>query len=268
MKPKKTFLLSIISTLSIITSLIIPISAQTAETATLRVSFHDLAPWRLKLDNGEIEGIDIEFIKTLAERMKLKIEFVEVPIQRGFLMLKNGELDIGPGVLKTPEREEFLYFIEPPYKLYSNKAFYVLKGKENTILKYEDLYKLTIGTNPAKFFKPFDDDPKLKKEEAFNAKLNIDKLLAKRIDTYIWTEATGDFLLAEMNLGEKIVKAKFLYKEKNPVYMVLSKNSPLASRRNEFNNTMKLLVDSDPLEMYSRRFYKKYKEAKKKGSSG
>ncbi|MFH1914388.1 MAG: transporter substrate-binding domain-containing protein [Pseudomonadota bacterium] len=218
-------------------------AARAEENTVLRVSFNDLPPWKVLGPSGEPAGIDIEFVDMLAARMGLTVEYAHYPFKRGLKMMESGEIDLMIGVLRRPEREEYLHFIEPPYKNETCKAFFVLKGREHTISSHADLRGLRVGTILGVGYYPeFDDDSLIAKYPVNSPDLNIKMLLAGRIDAFVSTEAAGDYRVAAGGLGGTVVKALHVYRERQDVHMVLSRQSPHAVRLEEFNRAMAELV--------------------------
>ena len=221
------------------------VSEGVANDTVIRVSYNDLPPWKLLDYNGEPDGIDIRFLEALTDRMGLEIQYVYVPFKRGLSLLDTGEVDLMLGVLRRPDRELYAHFISPPYKTYSNKAFFVLNGKEATIKRHADLRSLNVGTQlGVKYYPEFDDDTAIKKVPVKDPVLNAKMLLAGRIDTYIFTESSGDYQLAQLGYTKRISKAQFGYRKKQDVYFALSKRSRYAGRLDEFNVLMRELVDA------------------------
>ncbi len=226
-------------------SLLIIAFASTAlsEGPTLRMALDNFPPWEMLNENNEPTGIDVEFLEQVAERMGISIEYEIYPFKRALYLLKIGEADVMLGVLKRPEREHYLHFIEPPYKKYTHKTFYVLKGREHRLQKYEDLYKLRVGTRiGVNYYPEFDNDPKIAKEGVKSFALNLKKLQAGRVDTIISTETYGDYEIRKLGLDDAITKAPYAHREQQNVYMVISKESPFANRLEEFNSVVADLI--------------------------
>lgn len=243
------------STLCLCFLLLLPSLPALAERGVLRVSFNPLPPWKILDDNGTPGGIDIAFLNLLAKRMDLELKLVQLPFKRGLKMVEHGEIDLMTGMLRRPEREEYAHFLTPPYKNRSNKAVYVLKGRENTVTEYEDMHSLIIGTQlGSRYFPRFDGDGAIAKSEVKTMDLNIKMLLAGRIDAFIVTEEAGDHRLARLGLTNVIVKARYAYHDRQGVYMILSKRSPLAARLAEFNRVMRDLVEHGEFERVQREF--------------
>lgn len=232
-----------VAVLAVFMALAVVPAAQAEGNTVLRVSFNDLPPWKVLGPGGEPAGIDVEFLGMLASRMGLSVEYVHYPFKRGLKMMESGEIDLMIGVLRRPEREAYLHFIEPPYKNESSKAFFVLKGREHAIASHEDLRGLRVGTVlGGRYYPEFDDDPRIDKYPVTSPELNISMLLAGRIDAFVMTETAGDHRVAERGLEGKVVKARYVHRECQDVYVVLSRHSPHVARLEEFNRAMAELV--------------------------
>jgi len=220
---------------------------------TLRVAFNELPPWKITGRDGRPGGI--EFLKLLTQRMGLETEFVVLPFKRGLKMLETGEVDLMTGILRRPNREPALHFIEPAYKTGSDKAFFVLKGSEGLLSSHEDLHALEVGTQlGTKYYPQFDNDAAISVRAVKEIDLNIKMLLAGRIDTFIITETVGDYHVARRKLGHRIAKAKFAYRKQIEVHMAVSKKSRFAARLDEFNRVMQDLLDQGEFDRIKAEF--------------
>ncbi|WP_147819598.1 substrate-binding periplasmic protein [Salidesulfovibrio onnuriiensis] len=228
--------------------------ALAAEPEVIRVQFSVMAPWK-EGKAGNEHGIDIEFLRLLAQRMNLRIEFVHVPFARGLVCLEEGSIDLMPCVLHREDREMCMHFIQPPYHQFSPKAFYVLKDGGPAINSYTDLYGLRIGTViGARYFSRFDEDIRLNKDAVRNSELNFKKLLDGRIDAMVLSETHGDRQLEHLDYAHRITKARYKYQRTNHVHMVLSRQSPLAERLDEFNMHMAALVREGAREKIKKKY--------------
>ncbi len=221
----------------------------------MRVGFGNLPPWKMNNDN-RAEGAGADIVKAIGKKLNLKVVFKLLPFKRSLKYLKNGDVDIMTGLLRKAEREEYIFFIDPPYKKKSNKVFYVLKGNKTLITKYEDLYPLSIGTKLGnKYFPRFDSDKKLTKESAISNNLNILMLLKKRIDALIITDSSGDYLIHNMGYEDKFEKAIFGYTKNNPVYIGLSKKSHMANHKSI--TIISTMIKSGEIDKVISNFFKK-----------
>ncbi|MUM78559.1 transporter substrate-binding domain-containing protein [Pseudodesulfovibrio sp. F-1] len=227
------------------------------DKAVLRVSFNSLPPWKVLNPDDEPAGIDVELLEMLAQRMGLTVEYVHYPFKRGLKMMESGEIDLMTSILRRPEREMYLHFIEPPYKNETCKAFYVLKGREHVISSHADLRGLRVGTILGVGYYPeFDGDPGIDRYPVASIELNIRMLLAGRIDAFISTESSGDYRIAAAGLGDKVSKVVHVYREPQNVHMALSRRSPHAARLDEFNRTMADLVAEGAVDRARERLFR------------
>lgn len=215
-------------------------------------------PWKsVDPQSWEVDpqGIDNRLIDALlaaynqAFGTEIRANYRGYPWKRCLDMMEKGEADLISGVLKSPEREEYLMFLDPPYKTRSAKVFYVRKGEGQRIRHYEDLYELKIGVQAGvRYFEPFDDDPKIHKEEAGNDLSNLRKLQYGRIDAIISTETQADYLIATQGLKGKFDKAHYRYDYDLPVYFALSRQSSYAEYNTRFSNIIAELTEKGVFE--------------------
>ena len=214
-----------------------------AKDGVLRVALDPFPPWKYLNRIGEPCGMDVDLIDMIAQRMGLKVEYAMYPFSRALYLLEYGDADMMSGVLRRKEREAYLHYLEPPYKDHSDKAFYLLRGRGRLLQKYEDLHDLRVGTQiGTRYFPEFDHDPEIDKIATHSFELNLRMLEANRVDAVVTTEVAGDYEIRKLGLQDVVVKAPYIYREKQDVYMVLSKKSPLADRLDEFNSVLADLV--------------------------
>lgn len=215
-------------------------------------------PWKLVDPQSwsvDPQGVDNQLIDALLTKYNqtfgadLQASYQGYPWKRCLEMMKNGDADLISGVLKSSEREEFLIFLDPPYKTRSTKVFYVRKGEEQPIQQYEDLYKFKIGVQAGvRYFEPFDNDPKIRKEEAGNDLSNLRKLQYGRVDAVISTETQADYLIATQGLENEFAKAKYRYDYELPVHFALSRQSPYARYTAQFSEVISELAGKGVFE--------------------
>ena len=205
---------------------------------------------------GYKDGLQARIIQNISERLGSKLEIKEIPFARRLHYLKNGSIDIAAELLKNSNREKYIYFITPPYKLKSNKVFIVQKGKQSIIQKYEDLYKLKIGTKTGScYFERFDADQDINKEPVNNFIQNILKLLSGRIDAVIFTETLALTRIHEMKIEKHVELADYSYSMENPVFIGISKKSFLMDRINEVEPVIKTMIISGAIDLIIADYY-------------
>lgn len=223
----------------------------------IQIGVYILAPWVYEVD-GKLQGAEIELLGETTKRLGVTASYNVLPFKRLLSDMKEGRLDMMLGIFKKPEREVFIHYIEPPYQLKSNKAFYVLKGNEQLVTKYEDLHQLTVGAIlAAKYFPSFDDDSNIKKEYVYENKQNFPKLLDNRIDTFIATESSADYLIHEMGFQDQIVKAPFSFSQSNKSYFGISKKSHLMKDIKRVEHVIRTMIEDGGVDRVYKDFFEK-----------
>jgi len=214
-------------------------------------------PWKI-IDGTAFKGIDIELIKALLQEVNLTPHFIDRPWVRGVKMLENGEADLVSGILKRPDREKSMIFLEPPYKTKSSKVFFIRNNGQD-IVRYEGLRDQIIGVQRGvKYFERFDDDTTLNKQVIHKNELNFKKLATGRIDALIITESIGDYLAAKMELNDVVKKASFRHDSSIPVYFAISKQSKLASMAEELMAATQRLKETGEFNRIINSFFEKH----------
>ncbi len=230
----------------------------TARALDAIVAIDNFPPWKI-VEDGKFSGIDTQLVEALLAEIDLKPKFVAFPWTRSLEMMKTGNVWLMSGVLKHPERELFLNFVEPPYKTRSSKVFYRRADSED-ILTHKDLRHLDIGVQRgAHYYPEFDDDTLLNKKPVPDDSFNFRKLSEGRLDAVITTETQGDYLLAVLGLQDKIVKSTYRYDSTAPVYFAVSKRSPLARRMKDINAAARRLHDNGTFRKIITEFFKNLK---------
>ena len=195
--------------------------------------------------NGQIEGPEIEIIEAIARKINMVTSCRVLPFKRCLAEMKDGSVDIMTGLLRKQEREDYIFYIDPPYKGKSNKAFYLLRGNEKKLAVYKDLHKLKVGVKRgAKYFPSFDNDSKIDKLEVNSYRQNIKKLLDKRIDTFIITASQGDYLIQNLGYNEEIMKASYGYNKANNVFIGVSRKSGLMDSIEQVETIIREMIET------------------------
>ncbi len=230
-------------------TLVTTISTATSFAEDIVVPVNHFPPWKITEGQNNISGINIELTEILLRKIGFTPTFVARPWRRCQKMMEKGNADLMNGLLKRPEREKYMVFLDPPYKTKSTKAFYVRKGEHERIQKYDDLKSLIVGTTlGSKYFPKFDSDKYLKKEIVDHDLTNIKKLIAGRIDTFVATTTVADYLLTQNEFGDLVVKSNYVYSSPIPVYFAISKKSPLTTRIPELSAALKEMVESGQVQ--------------------
>jgi|GEM_PF-1187823 len=199
---------------------------------------------------------DQQILTAVAARLDARAIFQYAPFKRRLLMLKKGEVDLACGLLKRPEREAYIHYIQPPYKKRSDTIFFVTKENPNRIQTYKDLKGLKIGiTRGSKYFIQFDDDNTLHKEIVHQATANFRKLILERLDTVIINESAGIHLIHKLGISDQVEPAPFRFSRNKFVYIGISKKSGLMKRINEVSPAIREMIESGRIEQIIKNYY-------------
>jgi len=201
-------------------------------------------------------GIVTKIMQRVAEKLDINLKMQYAPFARRLVSMKSGKIDIMGGLLKRESRKSYIYFVSPPYVKTGRNFFFVRKGEANRIQEYRNLYGLEIGTKiNSRYFPRFDKDEKLKKQPISGIEQNFKKLLLKRIDTVIYSYRSGYTTLMEMGITDQVEPAVYHFAGENPVYIGISKKSPLMTEKDHVEKVVREMVDSGEMKTLIEEFY-------------
>ncbi len=219
------------------------------------IAYADQEIWKASFPSSPIE-IDYVITKAFAQKFNAILSGDKVPFARRLLQLKIGEIDLMCGLLKNDDREKYVYFLDPPYKLKTNKYFFMRKGEGKRLQKYEDLYQLSVGVQiGSKYFSRFDEDTKLKKYASTKDECRFQMLILHRFDALIHTDIYGFEAMYKLGLQDKVEVAPYKYTEYNPVYMAVSKKSRLSERIDQLQAVFQNMVDSGEIDQIIHQYF-------------
>jgi len=194
---------------------------------TYEVVLNHAPPYRIIDEQAGIKtyaGFYVDFVRELAKRQNLELQFHEVPFRRALALMENGAADIMTGPNRTPERESFMVYLDVELTR-EGKAFYV-SPKAADITRYEELESMYIGVlRGAKYFKRFDEDKMLRKYAVGNYSTALRMVSKGRIDVVVMPELLGDYI----NKTNAFALRKASFKVAGqPSFIAVSKKSKLA----------------------------------------
>lgn len=197
-----------------------------------------------------------ELLRAVAEELIGEIHMVYAPFKRRLIMMKKGELDMMCGLLRRPEREAYIHFIDPPYKTRSDTIFFVQKDSGRRIESYEDLKGLKIGVvRGLKYFLQFDRDTTLVTEAADQTTTNFKKLLLGRLDTMVQSESHGIHIIHKMGIAQEVDIADFRFSEEKKVYFGISRHSWMMKSLDLIEAILKKMIDSGRVRQIYTEYY-------------
>jgi polar amino acid transport system substrate-binding protein len=221
-------------------------------SAVIRIGFSEFPPARMGAEPGTERGTETELLRELCRRMGLRPEFVHAPFVRNLKSMEDGYIDLMIGVLRRPQREEYMLFLDPAYSGDVRYVFCLRKGEETKLKSYEDLHGMVIGTtNGAKYFPQFDDDDSLNKDAVRTVYQNVEKLLKGRVDTFVAEEWMVNFVLKQKGLENVISMAPYRFSHPQDVFITLSRQSRFLARADEFSRQIRAMKEEKVIEKLS-----------------
>ncbi|MCK5097074.1 MAG: amino acid ABC transporter substrate-binding protein [Desulfobacteraceae bacterium] len=214
-------------------------------------------PFRISDKNSEFQynGIDLDLLKEIAERLKVTLKIERYPWARCLAYMKSGQADMITGLAYTSERAQYISYSHIPYYRVS-PSFYLQKGKGHLVKKYEDLYQFTIGYSlNSAYFEPFNSDTALKKYGVPTEHQLIKMLANLHLEVIIGIDSNIEYDIAQLKMKNKIEKAHYLPGKKTDLYIGISKNSWFIHRYNELNQIVKELVETGVVEKIAQKYF-------------
>lgn len=219
---------------------------------TLHYAATHFPPWDINIEETEVSGINADVIRTIADELKLTFEPVRCPWKRCLSLLEEGKIDMAGTVGRTPERERYLNFIEPPYAKVPDQVLYLPQKAAVEITTYYDLYQFkSIGIERGARVAPeFDNDTTLNKIEITKLEQLLMMLDRGRLDVIAGNEMVMDYMIKALGMSGKFKKASFRFESDDMEYLAISKKSPHIERLAEISQIISKLKSSGKIQMY------------------
>ena len=210
------------------------------------VPVDDYPPWKIVKGKYVIGGIDIALTDHLLGRIGAHPVYKLFPWKRCLTMMAEGQADLISGVTRKPEREHYLYYLQPPYKTQSVKALFVRRGTGTNYRQLSDFENKTVGLlRGAKYFEAFHQNSKIHKFEVNNDLQGLHMVRAGRLDAFILTRENGEYLMSgHPDLKASLEAAHWSYDKKLEVYFAVSRKSVLYVRRHDLEREVVKMVAS------------------------
>lgn len=193
---------------------------------TLSVAVDSFPPYVVLKEGEPPRGLDITIGEKIAQKMGVQLKYSPCPFARCIRMLELGSVDLYVSLFRSPQREEWMHFVEPAIANEAPQAFYISHGSELNVERYEDLTNLVVGVlRDSEYFKRFDADDSLTKVAVVSNQMLVDMLLKGRVDVFIGSQTVIDHLLEKSGVSTLIKKAPYRHPGERSVYVALSKRS-------------------------------------------
>ncbi len=213
----------------------------------IHVAISDFPPVEM-LVKGKATGINIDIMNALFKKLKITPKYEQMPFKRCLISLEKGTSDIIGSLQYSVKRDKYLSYIKPAYSKY-HIIFYMRKGEENKLAKYNDLHQLKVGVlRGYKNFEQFDNDKKIVKEPVNSWKSNYLKLIAKRVDVVVDDNIEGPYRAHLFGLHDKVAVAPYNYNAGYNGFFALSRKSKFYSQQKEFEKILKEMIKTGEIE--------------------
>jgi polar amino acid transport system substrate-binding protein len=179
--------------------------------------------------NDEVYGSAVDYIAKIVKSMGYKPKFHLLPLPRILLYLKTGKLDMTLEIIKTPEREEYLYYSDKPTYIMVPSLTFLATNNLNEINSVTDLGKIKIGYLKGAITSSFFKDAVNIEFDSVSGddwiKQNLAKLLAGRIDAAMDNNAYSYWEEARKQRVAHKIKIINIPGERTNYYVVFSKAS-------------------------------------------
>lgn len=227
--------------------------ADVPDKKTLKSGWYLWEPYQFnKITAGgyNLVGMDIELVKTLAQRLGVAIEYDQVAWQQHQADLKEGVRDIAAGATYTDVRAEYVYF-STPYRYEENSLF--MMNNSDKELRFESISEFLAQVRLQNFILGVTKgfiyaDPQINlftKDESnqdivFEYDNDVDALQALirgEIDGFMSDRVVGAAAILNQKANSYVKEVQLNIK--TPIHLMFSKKSVPLSLVDKFNNEIK-----------------------------
>lgn len=223
-------------------------SSSTSE-CQLTFGWTNRKPMQFLDENGQLQGIQIDLVKSIALEIGCKLNFVQGNWKELLDGVKGGQIDFMPGATKTEKRSQFANFSLPyrrdVFVIYVRKAELShyhqtnLEELKNSSFKLAFTRNFLYGTEVETWQKNEKQNQFL--SYADNTELNIKRLYAKQIDGFLEDPYVISYQLRSRSLTDNISKLPFIVIG-HPSSFIFSKKNISDQLISRFNRALKKLM--------------------------
>ena len=215
----------------------------------LRLGVNNWYFWR-KHKNGIFSGADVDVWREIARRNNLEIKYIFIPnLEKLKKAMEAGSIDVFVSMRKNPEREQYMLFIEPPFRTKLKFLTYTRANSNIKIDKYEDMGGKSIAMAGGSYDR-IDNNLNIKKIDCgWNPTKAFEKLLEGDVDAVHLNQWLAIDFSHDRKDKDKFEIANYTYSEYHACYMVMSKKSPLSGKwKGRFGRTIQQMIDDGTMK--------------------
>lgn len=241
------------SFLSVITMTASPTDIATAPSSSsatvqskkpsLRLGLYHYPPFYYTEQVVEPYGLAKDLLLPVAKAFNANLEIIPCPFARCLKMLTDGDIDIMPGLIKTPVRAERIHFLQPAMMQFASSfAFYGHKSLKKPVRQFSDLSTLTIAVMRDAAYFPLFDQAKLNKVAVPSESDALYLVQQQHADVAVMVEGTaaGAFAHAGLTMDD-LVRQPYAVEQQILGYLGLSKASPWFAKAPDIEQQLQLL---------------------------
>ncbi len=226
---------------------VLPVSLQAAGHKEMSLIISSgYPPYYFRIGNAEPEGLCVEVVNEAAKLQNIKIKYIVLAWSKCLSWMKFGKADAIMPLLKTPEREAFLYYVEGnDVAIDSNAFFFTADSDIKYTGDFKELKDYLIGYIKDYSYGPeFDNADFLNKDPARTEISMINELVSKRRDIIIGSVLVIKHQAGKMGLSGRLVDLK-PHLNDNPMFIGFSKKRGKKQQAEEFAKALKQFKTTD-----------------------
>lgn len=207
-------------------------AAQTPLPARLSVAGDVAFPPYSYLAGGQAAGIDVDILAELSRRTGIEFDLQLMPFKRVIESLREGRIDAGMAVLRSPQREDFAIFTGVLHN--STYALFVPAGSTLAFDGLDSLRGRHIGKVRGFYVsEDFDAEAaagRIRVTEAATSEQSLRMLLAGRVEAISGQLVVMQHVARELGLADRLQALPRPLAPDRPAFLVLSRQSPLRDK--------------------------------------
>ena len=240
--------------ISMVIILLVSISLCRADDSTqskqiLRLGVNNWLFWRIHND-GKFAGADVDIWTEIVKRNNLKIEYTFIPnLKRVKSAMESDLIDAFVSMRKNSEREEYMVFIEPPFRTKLKIQTYVKTNSKMTINNFTDMYGKKMALVGGGYDKINNDSNIDAEKTLWNTKESFEKLKTGDVDVLHINEWQAIWYFSNEKNRDEFKLLNYTYSEYHPCYMVMSKKSCFTEEWLDiFGKTIQEIIDDGTMK--------------------
>ena len=197
-----------------------------AKDLVLNVDVRSRPPEMVVADH-HYSGPLLDILEKAARGARYGIRYRKRQFEGSLLRLMDGDIDILPRTICTPERAKRIDYLGPIGYQKKEISFLVKKGREGSIQVFDDLKKVTVGVKRGTvYFKEFDNDNDIRRIESEDDENMVQMFASNRFDTMIILDkAAAEAALKKHHIAD-YAYARYTYPKMIGNYYGIARHHP------------------------------------------